>query len=243
LDVTQASAEVAALERERIEVRSSRALAERALALLTGVPDLKVSPSKADAVYAGLPSYGLPSSLLANRVDIKQAEALLHAAGFEVAVARAALFPSISLQAQGGEQSVSLGSLMGGGSSFWGLGLKIDLALFDRGLRKAKIKQSQAVQRELLVAYQQTIRKAFTDVSNALILRSSLESQVPWLEQELTSANRAMDMAQLQYDAGRLSYAQLLDVRQALDTARRDRVNVQYALLTNHANLLHALGY
>ncbi|MDT8925192.1 efflux transporter outer membrane subunit [Pseudomonas taiwanensis] len=243
LDVQQAKADLASLERSRISTKTSREGYLQSLAILVGTPDLTLSAGTGMAEPLRAPTMGLPSLLLQQRPDIKQAENQLQAAGFDVAVARAALFPSIGLSAQGGGRSASLSSMTGAGSSFWTLGYTLDLPLFDGGLRLSQIDQAKAAQREVAALYQKTILTAFADVNQALIETEGWNKQTPWMQDELSAAQKAMDFAQRKYAVGTVDYSTVLDTQKSLLDAEKSSVEIRYGKLISQANLYYALGY
>ena len=106
LDVHQAQSALSDAFVQRRETVRARSLAERQLATLTGRLDLKVVPGDLFALpLPPVPPAGLPSALLERRPDIRVAEQTLVAANAQIGVARAALFPAISLTAALGAQS------------------------------------------------------------------------------------------------------------------------------------------
>lgn len=242
LDVEQSKADLASLERTRITTRTNRDVYVQSLAILAGKPDLKVAKSTSIPDLIPAPKLGMPSALLQRRPDLVMAEKKLEAAGFDVAVARAALFPSISLTAQGGGRSGALSSLVGSGSSFWTLGYTLDLPIFDGGLRLSQIDQAKASQQELAAEYQKAMLTAFSDVNKALINLDGYQQQSQWMKDELAAAQKAMDFAQRKYQVGTIDYSTLLDTQRSLLDAKKSDVGLRYGKLISQANLYYALG-
>src|SRR5260221_9261108 len=112
---------------------------------------------------------GLPSALLERRPDIQSAEYLLVAANARIGVAKAAYFPQIALTGAGGYQSSALTSLFSGPAGFWNAGVQLTQPLFAGGRIRSGVKLSNAQQEEAALAYQQTVRRAFREVSDSLI--------------------------------------------------------------------------
>lgn len=112
---------------------------------------------------------GLPSELLERRPDIQQAEATLMAANAEIGVARSAYFPQISLTGSTGTDSNALSRLFTGPSAVWNFGPALTVPIFDEKRIRNNVRVSESVQRQDLLAYQQTISTAFRDVSKALV--------------------------------------------------------------------------
>jgi outer membrane protein, multidrug efflux system len=111
---------------------------------------------------------GLPSSLLARRPDIRSAEQLLVAQNALVKAARAAYFPRISLTGVLGFQSDQLSNLFSGPSAAWTFVPQITQPIFTAGRLKSNVNFEKAQREYALALYQQTIRTAFAEVSDAL---------------------------------------------------------------------------
>ncbi len=133
---------------------------------------------------------GLPSTLLERRPDIQSAEQALIAANAQIGVARAAYYPDISLSAEGGFQSNALSRLFGGPAGLWSYGAALAQPIFTAGKIRSNVKLTEAQEQQALLTYQQTIQKAFQDVSDALI---AYRKNREFREQQelLTEATRA----------------------------------------------------
>jgi multidrug efflux system outer membrane protein len=245
LDVKQAQARVANAKRERVGIETQRQQLEETLGLLVGVPDLRVAERASHVVGSSLDkvSGAIPAQVMVQRSDVQQAEYGLQAAGMNVAVARAAMFPSISFSAQVGGRNETLNTLFQPGNSFWTLGYSLDLPIFDRGLRLSQIDKAKAKQREHMVDYQQAVQGALHDVNNALIEMEGLERASAHLGQELEAAKSAFEMATYQYESGLIGYTSLLDAQQSHDAAQRAHVTLDFKQKIAEANYFHSLGF
>src|SRR5580700_2363306 len=112
---------------------------------------------------------GMPSELLYQRPDVRQAEAQLAASNFSVEAARAAFFPQIQLTAQTGVQSAALASLFTPGAWFYTLTASLTQPIFDGFLLESQLKQAKGVQLQDLQVYRKAVLSAFADVEKALI--------------------------------------------------------------------------
>ena len=112
---------------------------------------------------------GLPSELLYQRPDIRQAEAQLASSNFSVESARAAFFPQIQLTATTGVQSAALAALFGPGAWYYTLAAGLTQPLFDGFLLESQLKQAKGVQVQNLQAYRKAVLSAFADVEKALV--------------------------------------------------------------------------
>ncbi len=153
---------------------------------------------------------GLPSSLLARRPDIRQAEEQLIAANAYIGVAKAAYYPNISLTANAGYASSALSSLFTGPAGLWAFGGTLMQPIFAGGRIKSGVKYSEAQQQEALLNYRQTIQQAFRGVSDSLIgYRKDREFRE--YQQQLTDAAQdAARLSEMRYQGGATDYLEVL---------------------------------
>jgi len=153
---------------------------------------------------------GIPSELLERRPDIQQAEAQLIASNAEVGVAKAQLFPQLSLSGTGGTASSQLKGLVDGKNLYWLASGSLTQSIFDAGRLRNNLRLSEAQKLEEVLAYQRTIKQAFEGVSDALI---GLQKFREYREQEANltaSAEDATRLARLRYNGGSTSYLEVL---------------------------------
>lgn len=153
---------------------------------------------------------GIPSQLLERRPDIQQAEAQLMVANANVGVAKAQLFPQVSLSATGGQASNQLKGLVDGKNLYWYATPTLTEPIFDAGRLRNNLRLSKAQKQEQVLTYQRTIKQAFESVSNALI---ALQKYRQFREQEANltaSAEDATRLARLRYNGGSTSYLEVL---------------------------------
>jgi len=153
---------------------------------------------------------GIPSQLLERRPDIQQAEAELIAANADVGVAKAQLFPQLSLSGTGGTASSQLKGLVDGKNLYWLASGSLTQSIFDAGRLRNNLRLSEAQKQEEVLAYQRTIKQAFEGVSDALI---GLQKFREYREQEANltaSAEDATRLARLRYNGGSISYLEVL---------------------------------
>jgi multidrug efflux system outer membrane protein len=225
------------------ELERQRALAQSQLALLTGQPGTAVSRAMVRSLpMPPVPPAGLPSSLLERRPDVRQAEQLLASANAQIGIARAAMFPSVSLTGFFGGESLELSDLLKSQARIWQLGFGLTLPIFDAGLRRAQTEQAEAFQREALAAYQGAVQSAFRDVADALTnLRAQREQQADVELNERANVS-ALSSAQLRYDSGYSAYLELLDAQRTANTARLLTIRNRENQLISSVVLFKALG-
>lgn len=243
LDLEQAELQRADAALQLRELQRQRALAVSLLGLLTAEPGLSlpVGSSLAD-VPPPLPPAGLPSALLERRPDVQRAEQQLVAANAQIGVARAAMFPQISLTGLLGGESVALQDLLKSPGSYWSLGVGLTLPLFEHSRLSARVDQAGSRQREAVAAYQGAVGTAFREVADALAnLSAARESQADLLLREAT-ARRALVLAQARFDAGYSSYLEVLESQRAATNAELEAVRNRRAQLSASVDLVKALG-
>jgi outer membrane protein, multidrug efflux system len=185
---------------------------------------------------------GLPSSLLERRPDIRSAEQLLISEYAQVAAAKAAYFPTISLTGAFGFQSNSLSNLFSGPSRAWSFIPQITQPIFTAGRLKSNVNFEKAQREYALAQYQQTIQTAFSDVSNALVqYRRVREIRV---QQELlvSSLQDASRLAHLRYEGGVDTLLNALVADTALFDAELSLAQTKRNELLSLVQLYKALG-
>jgi len=244
LDVSQQEA-LAATQRAAIpplEVTVGQNIA--ALALLVGRAPEKFAVHGGSTRNIAVPRVtpGLPSELLYQRPDIRQAEAQLAASNFSVESARAAFFPQIQLTGTTGFQSAALASLFTPGAWFYTLTASLTQPIFDGFLLESQLKQAKGVQLQNLQAYRKAVLSAFADVEKALIALQKFTQQER-LQQDVVNASRqAFDVAEKQLNGGTVNLITVLQTEQTLFTAENNLVTVRLNKLLAASSLFQALG-
>lgn len=243
LDVQQALGASAAARAQIADLAEQRALAEHQLALLTGELGLKLPAADLRRLpEPPLPPVGLPSALLEARPDVRQAEADLAAANARIGVAKAALFPSISLTGSLGRQSKDLSDLFSAPARIWSLGLGLDLPLFDAGQRAARVDQASARQKQALASYVGAVRNAFTEVNDALVTVDRRAAAEKAQAEQMEAANQALAIARSRYEAGYSAFLDVLDAQRSANDATLAYLRNRQARLAAAMDLYAALG-
>ena len=243
LDVHQAQVSVSNLRAQISELVRQRAIVQHQLAVLTGVLDLALAEGDIKSLpMPPVPPAGLPSRLLEARPDIQRAELELAAANAQIGVARAALFPSISLTGIYGGESAELSDILKSAARIWTLGIDLDLPIFDSGARGARVDQATAQQRQALALYEQSIETAFREVNDALVtLRQSAEREEALAVSE-DAAAKALQIAENRYKAGYAGYLEVLDSQRVHNDITLAYIDSRQARLAATVDLFKALG-
>ncbi len=185
---------------------------------------------------------GMPSELLNQRPDIRQAEALLASSNFSVEAARAAFFPQIQLTAQTGVQSAALSSLFGPGAWFYTLSAGLTQPIFDGFLLESQLKQAKGVQLQNLQAYRKAVLSAFADVEKALVALSQSSRQERLQAEAVANSRKAFEVSETQLRAGTINLITVLQTQQTLLTAENALAQVRLTKLLAASSLFQALG-
>ena len=247
LDVARARSELAAARAEALGVQRQRAAAEHGLALLLGQPpaDFSLPRQPLARIPVDIPA-GLPSSLLERRPDIAAAERALAAANARVGAAQAALFPQFALTGTFGFESSELDELLRWSSRSFVLGpllgTALSLPIFDGGRRQAGVDRARARYEEDLALYRQSVLKAFGEVEDGLSALRLLGEQTEVQDSAVASAARAAELSKAQYEAGSVSYLEVIDADR--NVLQRKRAVVELDGLRAHAavQLIRAIG-
>jgi multidrug efflux system outer membrane protein len=243
LDVHQAEVASSNLAAQIVELKRLRAISEHQLALLTGQLDLKILAGDINQLpLPPLPPAGLPSSLLEARPDIRQAEEQLVAQNANIGVAKAALFPTISLTANYGGESNELGDVLKSAARIWTGGLALNLPIFDAGRLSARLDQATAQQKQALASYEGAIRTAFQEVNDALVTVRQNAEREALLDSSRESAKKAVEISENRYKSGYSAYIDVLDSQRVYNDAAIAYIQSRQARLIASVDLFKALG-
>jgi multidrug efflux system outer membrane protein len=187
----------------------------------------------------------LPSSLLARRPDISQAEQNLISANAQIGVAKAAFFPQISLTGSGGGavgRSTVFSSIVSSNIGIWSVGGQLTQPIFEAGKLRGNLHVAESQQRQSLIAYKQSIQGAFKDVSDALIAYQKYYEVRKAEETTVQDLSDSVRTSLKRYRGGIATYLEVLDNQRSLFSAQltlaRDRGNEFQSLV----QLYKALG-
>jgi outer membrane protein, multidrug efflux system len=185
---------------------------------------------------------GLPSQLLERRPDIQEAEQNLVAANAQIGVARAQLFPQVSLTGTGGVESIGLGNIFTWGARAWTYSATATQPIFNAGSLRANVRLSEAQKEQAVLTYQQSIQTAFEQVSNALIANRKLRDYRTHQEALTEAARDSSDLAQVRYKGGVTSYLEVLTNETNFLTAELALARARLAERLSLVQLYNALG-
>jgi multidrug efflux system outer membrane protein len=226
------------------DIRQRIRLQENQLNTLLGLGSGSIPRSASlseQAVPPEVPA-GLPSALLERRPDIRQAEQLLRSAGAQVGVAAGNFYPKIGLTALFGKVSPELAAFTSGSSTLWSLGADLSAPLFQGGRLRGEYRQSVAAWEEAKLEYEQTILKAFHEVSGQLFTRLRYAEAQIQQARSVAAYQDAVRIATERYRAGHAAYFEVLDTQQQLFPQENALAHVRLNQLLIIVRLYKSLG-
>lgn len=245
LDLAQAKANLASAEATISAIQQQREQSKNALTVITGQKPEGVKIGNNSLMLASIPASipaGLPSGLLERRPDIKKAEAELIAANADIGAAKAAMFPAITLTAQGGYTGQRLSSLISPASTFYSLGTNIAAVIFQGNRLSGEYERTKARYEELIYNYHKAIISAFMETENALIAVRELDEQEKFYADAVINAQKAYAISETQYRHGLVDYTTVLKTEEMLLNARNALIQARLNRFIAFTGLYKALG-
>jgi outer membrane protein TolC len=186
---------------------------------------------------------GVPSDLLRNRPDIKESELEIIAARADLKAARAAFYPSLSINGDLGFQAFKTSLLFNNPESFvFGLFGGLSAPLLNRNAIKAEFNAANAYQVESLYHYQRSILNAYAEVYTAVKNFNNLVKIAEHKSNEVSVLAEAMEVSAELYRTGRANYLEVLFTQQNALSAKFELVNVRKRQLDATVTLYRSLG-
>ena len=242
-DMVTAQAQVDAARAALAGVESARAMYEHAIAVLSGDAPAAVTipPAPLTAAVPVVPA-GVPSELLERRPDIAAAEHVMHAQNEAIGVAVAALYPTITLSADGGFSGNALNNLFNVAHRFWSLGANGAVNIFDGGAQTAAIQAARANYDGAVADYRETVLTAFQGVEDQLAALHALQNQIVFDDSAVRDAQKALEVTLNQYKAGTVNYTSVVTEEDTLLSAQQSQLTTQTDRLVASVTLVEDLG-
>src|SRR5467141_4046517 len=247
LDVLQAQQVLDSANAQIPDLERRIAQEENAISILLGNYPQAV-PRGRPLVEQSLPPEvppGLPSSLIGRRPDIREAEQVLVAANAEIGVAKAQFFPQISLTGSGGGsfgRSSAFSSLMSSQVGIWSYGAQVSQPIFTAGALRGNLRLAESQHQQALIAYRQSIQRAFGDVSDALIGFQKLHQVRVRQEDTVADLQESVRLSNLRYKGGTTTYPEVLDGQRSLFSAELTLAGARGNEYQSLVQLYRALG-
>lgn len=184
----------------------------------------------------------LPSKLVQQRPDIRAQESVLHAAGAQIGVVTASVFPNFTISASASSIATRIGDLFIPGSAIWSLGGNLLQPLFHGGEFTHTKRAAVAVYEQEAAQYRSTVLQAFQNVADTLTALKFDAAELNAQDAAERAALETLNMTRTQFQIGAVSYLALLTAERDYQQAHIGRIKAQAARLADTAALFQALG-
>jgi NodT family efflux transporter outer membrane factor (OMF) lipoprotein len=243
-DVMQAQTQLESIRAQSINLGVQRAKLEHAIAVLIGKTpaELSLVTMPLNVSVPEIPM-SLPSQLLERRPDIATAERKMAAANAQIGVAKAAYYPSLNLAATNGFQTTDISSLFTLARRYWALGpAGAALTIFDGGAKNAQYKQAIDLFDASVAGYRQTVLTSFQEVEDNVAALRILAQEQETQNKAVDYANQALALTVNQYQAGTVSYLNVMTAQTAMLSNRQIALQLKGEQLLSSVLLIKALG-
>lgn len=257
-DVAQAQTQLDTTRVHDTDVTVQRAQLEHAIAILIGKPPAEFTltgsevsrsawhPESLAAAPLNIqpPSIptGLPSELLQRRPDIAAAERRMAEANQQIGIARAAYFPTVTLDAAAGFEGTQGSNWFTWPAAFWALGPALAETLFDAGRRLATSESARANYDATVATYRQISLTAFQEVEDNLAALRILEIEAQQQDEAIASSRNSLHLFTNRYRGGVDTYLQVITAETILLANELNAIDILQRRMNASALLVKALG-
>jgi NodT family efflux transporter outer membrane factor (OMF) lipoprotein len=186
---------------------------------------------------------GVPSRLLVNRPDLRQAELELAAAKLDVKAAKAAFYPSLTIDAELGYRSFNAAHLLNTPASVaYGVAGGLTAPLLNRSAITAQYRSANARQLQAVFNYEKTLLQAFTDVLNQVAAIHNLQKSYELQSRRVEALTQSVEISNVLFQSARADYMEVLLTRRDSLEAEMELVETKKRQLQAVVNVYQALG-
>ena len=245
LAVQRFQAEVLKNRSRLYDLQQERVQLENRINFLSGryPQPVKRSARQLDAPLPNVVRLGIPSRLLVNRPDVRQAELQLAAAKLDVKAARAAFYPSLTIDADIGYRSFNAAHLVDTPASLaYGVAGGLTAPLLNRSAITAQYRSANARQIQAVFNYEQTLLRAFTDVVNQVAVIENLQKSYELQSKRVQALAESVEISNVLFQSARADYMEVLLTRRDSREAQMELVETKKRQLQAMVNVYQALG-
>ncbi|MBC3861892.1 efflux transporter outer membrane subunit [Undibacterium jejuense] len=243
LDLAQQQALLEANKTQLELLQKQRMQFEHALATMTGkpAPEFNLTSQVMNLNPPTIP-VAVPSEVLQRRPDVASAERAVAVANANIGIARAAYYPSLMLQANGGWNSTEFGNLISAPSILWSLGASVTQTLFDGGKTDANVSYAKAAYTATIANYRQSVLVAMQELEDGMQGAVLLAHARQQAQASVNSAQRVLDLANARYTGGLATYLEVITAQQTLLADQRQLVQIQGQQMLTAVYVIKASG-
>jgi multidrug efflux system outer membrane protein len=245
LAVQQAEAQRLAAAQLVPQFEQNITIQENALRILTGaLPDRIERSNTLDNIQIteNLPS-GLPSAIVSRRPDVKSAELALNIANAQVGIAKANMYPSLTITASGGVNSFKSSNWFNIPASLFGtVAGGITQPLFNRKRLKTQFEVAKVDREKTVLQFRQSVLNAVGEVSDALVTIEKLKTQQAIAANRVTTLQQATGNANLLFRNGMATYLEVITAQGNVLQSELELASIKRAQLSAVSNLYRSLG-
>lgn len=247
IDIYQEKSSLINLDMEKNSIEQSIALQKSALAVLVGKTPKEIDEFCKEIFKEKLPNditvpLDLPSNLLNNRPDIKQAEENLKSANYNISVAKAMYFPKISLTALVGFESMNSNNLFQSSALKNSLGSSLVSPILNTGKISANVDNAKANMELAEINYKKTVQQAFQEVYDILNKRDAILKNMEHQKTYTKNIEEIYRITQNQYNQGYVDFIALQSAKRNYLSSQTNLIKLNQSLISSTVSLCKALG-
>ncbi len=219
--------------------------AENAICTILGEAPHHIERTSLNAFQAPSVQTGLPLALLQNRPDVRQAELKLASSFYNVNLAKAAFYPSLTISGTLGFTNSGGGIIVNPGKFIWNALGQLTQPLFANGALRAKKKVAEMQMEEAKMAFQQSLIAAGNEVNTALATLQKTTGKQDLISAQITALSDALQATEALYRdnvSRSVNYLNVLTAQTGLLSAQLGQISNQFATVQATINLYQALG-
>ena len=242
--VVQSEANYYSIVASLADLRQQISSTENALSVLLGqAPQMIVRSTIEEQQFPAEMNTGIPVQMLSNRPDVRSAEMALAGAYYNTNIARSAFYPNLVISGSAGWTNSAGSVIVNPGKILASAVASLTQPIFGRGANIAQLKIAKAQQEEALIAFQQSILNAGSEVSNALVQYQTAEEKLAQRKEQIKSLEKSVKYTQdLLFLDSSHTYLEVLTAQQSLLSAQLSEVSDNFQRMQSVINLYHALG-
>ncbi|MNX23339.1 Outer membrane protein OprM precursor [compost metagenome] len=244
VDNVQIEQQVAIAEAVIPSIQRQITIRENTISILTGQPPGPIERGKTvtELQVANTIPVSIPSILLRNRPDVRQAEMYYMASNERIGVAQAMRFPSFNIAAIAGFASNKVSTLFDGSSYLQNASASVTGPIFNFGKNKRRVEIYRQIAEESRLSYQKTCIIALAEVEQSLQNIKTYKDEWAARDRQVIAARKNLELSQARYYNGYVSYLEVLEVQRSLFDAELSLSDLTQSQLSSMIQLYKALG-